>query len=776
MRYLLLLVAMLSAEPSLPLSKIISENVSIGGMSAKTLGNSPNVVYITQEDIRLSGAQNLSELLEIYVPSFEYSYNRWNGVIWGMSGSMPDQNDKIAVFYNGIPANQMSNLGYKLEASSLAALETILRIEVYIGPIGQIYGPGAVAGAINIITKPYREYQSTFSAKSTMLNNGSTGRSLSGGFANKIEGFRVYSYVSAAESPGNGNGSTRMLGRSELIPYNVGKFGKLPEGGTPTSGSFGKSPLDLSLGTDAESNRAQMGFRVTRSSEDLSAFYMANPWGGRSDTASVMYGGKLYSRKGTEPYLLWSNRVEMISTGLLAYAMYERPLGIPVTIGGSVVSLDTRMQNDANDNYSRGNGDLLKNYGETQYRAYILSHYRIGERDYNMNVSMLHNDIGRSLWGTNIVGDATTNWIPDSRLQGIPVMDLNNIGITMNTSGPLIKSIQYEFGFRIDQYNILTEPLHSDNLAITYRNDESAISVGTNLSSKTPSAEAYGIVRDTSGLDFRRRARYSLPIDSTSQILYPVTQSMRDSLTAEYSRSFYLNYQSLFGGYLVRTGVTYTDYKNMLGWDPLQKIVRNAYSYQAASLSGSVQYKSGCINSGGSMVWQFPLHVNREDIVTKVPKYRPAQVGLDASTGLPVYIPVDQNEDTTLVFDNPSVMTISQDGKNYTNVHPVIGKMWFGITYADFNFMVNARVFSAMLGRQYGIDAGDIWVFSTPQIKLNSSLTWNYGNWSTSLSAYNILGGFDANAIRFQQSVAEQQQDVYLVDRPAIAITVRREL
>ena len=115
-----------------------------------------SLTLITKEQISLSGARHLSDLLEIYVPGFQYMYNKWNGIIWGMRGVAADRNTKVVFLLNGHQMNHDSRDGAMAELD-LGLLGDIERVEVLRGPAGLTYGSGAIAGVVNVVTKQYKE-------------------------------------------------------------------------------------------------------------------------------------------------------------------------------------------------------------------------------------------------------------------------------------------------------------------------------------------------------------------------------------------------------------------------------------------------------------------------------------------------------------------------------------------------------------------------------------------------------------------------------------------
>ncbi|HLV31854.1 MAG TPA: TonB-dependent receptor plug domain-containing protein, partial [Chitinispirillaceae bacterium] len=128
-----------------------------------------SMTIITREMIKLSGARNMSELLEIYVPGFQYMFNKWNGTLWGLRGVTNDRNTKIIYLINGHKMNTQARDGFQGE-TVLGLMRDIERIEVLRGPAGLVYGSGAIAGIVNVITKKASENKLEIST-----NYGTTG-------------------------------------------------------------------------------------------------------------------------------------------------------------------------------------------------------------------------------------------------------------------------------------------------------------------------------------------------------------------------------------------------------------------------------------------------------------------------------------------------------------------------------------------------------------------------------------------------------------------------
>ncbi|MGL1888639.1 MAG: TonB-dependent receptor [Reichenbachiella sp.] len=110
------------------------------------------VIIISQTDIELSGARNLDELLEIYVPSFIMMYKGYSAHSLGIRGIISDRTNKVLLLVNGKIMNGRTLAGAVSERL-LTMLNDIERIEVIQSPQSSLYGPGAISAVINIYTK-----------------------------------------------------------------------------------------------------------------------------------------------------------------------------------------------------------------------------------------------------------------------------------------------------------------------------------------------------------------------------------------------------------------------------------------------------------------------------------------------------------------------------------------------------------------------------------------------------------------------------------------------
>ena len=124
---------------------------------------SPVAIFvITGEDIRRSGATTLPEALRL-APGVEVA--RIDGSKWsvGIRGFGTRLSRSVLVLIDGRSVYTPLFAGTYWEVQD-TLLEDIDRIEVIRGPGGAIWGPNAVDGVINIITKSSKDTQGAFAS------------------------------------------------------------------------------------------------------------------------------------------------------------------------------------------------------------------------------------------------------------------------------------------------------------------------------------------------------------------------------------------------------------------------------------------------------------------------------------------------------------------------------------------------------------------------------------------------------------------------------------
>ena len=145
---------------ALSLEELMNVEIDIGTLTGSTQSTLPlSLTTITAEDIRCTPARNIYDLMEIYVPGALWRYHS-EGPHPGIRGIITDLNYKLLVLVNGRNMNQKAHNGATSELENWD-LSDIEKIEVIRGPGSVTYGPGAIMGIINIVTKNAKSCQGT---------------------------------------------------------------------------------------------------------------------------------------------------------------------------------------------------------------------------------------------------------------------------------------------------------------------------------------------------------------------------------------------------------------------------------------------------------------------------------------------------------------------------------------------------------------------------------------------------------------------------------------
>jgi len=132
--------------------------VTTASKSPEQIWKTPAAIYvITQDDIRRSGAVSIPDVLRL-APGVEVARidsNKWSVGIRGFGSRLARS---VLVLIDGRNVYNTLEAGTYWEVQD-TVLEDIDRIEVIRGPGGTVWGPNAVNGVINIITKNSKDTQ-----------------------------------------------------------------------------------------------------------------------------------------------------------------------------------------------------------------------------------------------------------------------------------------------------------------------------------------------------------------------------------------------------------------------------------------------------------------------------------------------------------------------------------------------------------------------------------------------------------------------------------------
>ena len=138
------------------LEELGSVKVTSVKKAPEEIWKTPAAIYvITQEQIRRSGATSIADALRL-APGVEVA--RISSTTWaiGIGGLQSNFSKSVLVLIDGRSVYTPLLAGVYWDVQDLI-LENIDRIEVIRGPGGTVWGPNAVNGVINIITKPTSE-------------------------------------------------------------------------------------------------------------------------------------------------------------------------------------------------------------------------------------------------------------------------------------------------------------------------------------------------------------------------------------------------------------------------------------------------------------------------------------------------------------------------------------------------------------------------------------------------------------------------------------------
>lgn len=143
---------------------LLLEIQSPASMTPTTSQQDPAAVStITHLDIERSGARDLLELLEIFVPNTQFVPHHWEALHMGARGIISHRDDKYLLMVNGKVMNNQMHSG-ALSERNLPMLNDIARVDVIRGAGSVVHGTGAVSMVINITTLTAKQAEGTLVA------------------------------------------------------------------------------------------------------------------------------------------------------------------------------------------------------------------------------------------------------------------------------------------------------------------------------------------------------------------------------------------------------------------------------------------------------------------------------------------------------------------------------------------------------------------------------------------------------------------------------------
>src|SRR5687767_1957481 len=185
---------------TLSLEELLQIDVTTVSRESERRIDAPAAVsVITGEDIRRYGVDTLADALRL---ADSVSVARFNGGSWAVAtrGFSAITNNKLLVMIDGRSVYTPLFGGVFWEGQHVL-LPDLERIEIIRGPAGTLWGPNAVNGVINIITKRASDTQGTLLRGVTGSSERAYLAARYGGQINPRTSYRVYGVGSDVASP-----------------------------------------------------------------------------------------------------------------------------------------------------------------------------------------------------------------------------------------------------------------------------------------------------------------------------------------------------------------------------------------------------------------------------------------------------------------------------------------------------------------------------------------------------------------------------------------------
>ncbi|MBO9698899.1 MAG: TonB-dependent receptor plug domain-containing protein [Sporocytophaga sp.] len=712
---------------NLSLDELMDTKVASGSFLELDMRNSAfSLSIISREEIELSGARHLSELLEIYVPGFQYMYSKWYGIIWGMRGVAADRNSKFIFLINGRKMNTEARDGANME-TDLGLLGDVERVEVIRGPSGLIYGSGAISGIINMVTKKYKRDE--FIASTTQGTwSGDTyfhqyeawlGKSLLGKKDASIVlsgGYRV--------SDGVGQERARLYGRPSF-PYPQ-FLDNPPPDGVPVSGSPWSTPGNARFSVDFNYKRFRLYSRYTHQVTNASGFFIVDPWADFTGMDSLapdrIVDGKFENINGwygnIEPGNV--NRRQYVVnniTNQLTYTIPTKHDNIVTLYGGLDLNTD-RIQLEELKGYttlspSERHVSILETFGERRYSLgglYLMKN--VPRLQWASGYEFRLFDIGRDMSGRNSRYEIKSHPVVSN------VVYVNN-AVFSEAKYNLTEKVDVLAGLRYDIHTrtAFIGGVLTPKAAIILKPDEqNVIKVIYQTSANNGSADNYEFDRNSFNdngepyTTYHYETPFMRPGPGTS-VIPPVTLKELHKLKPERSSSFEITSMNTIGDdkINIKPSISYNTVKDLLLWN--QKLFRivNAGYYHFVNLELDFAFKTNTISIGANHVYS---RVVRTDVMDQY-KYFDLAVfnGFDSVTTdgksyqyFPKPIESKAHPGTDSVMSNAINAVrdqITVDGKNFLNLNTNITKLYLNYKPASWiSIHTDFRLFWGLTGRK----------------------------------------------------------------------------
>lgn len=738
-----------------------------------------SLTVIDRDQIRASGARHLSELLEIYVPGFQYMLNRWNGPIWGLRGVTSDRNTKVVFMINGQKLNLESSHGNYTELT-LGLMGDIERVEVMRGPAGLVWGSGSIAGAVNVVTRmPTRPGAEVRAAYGTM---GDPEVEASAGTHGPLDGHVRISF-GARKSDGLGLRTARIYGNHEWPTDGV-----VSPDGRPTDGTPWATPANWRLSLDwtlkpSDVDRVRLYTRFTRVALPTGDGFIVDPFpeygpNVPADAPPRIVDGETVDANhplaGTESF--GTNRRLHIVTALSFQAEYARTLGNDeLRASLQFAGVSDAMVADYREGYDgpdSGPPAGATNWSFGERRTALDLRYLGFPRDelrWVAGAQYRLDDIGESMLGRTAFGGSTSRYYVE------PVR-YHNVAAFSEGYWEFTDWMAADVGLRLDKHTRTTW-VANPRAGVVFQPHRSH-SIRALVQSAANNGQADFYERNWTSFDAAgnivTQPYLENPQDPTSSIVRRATLEEQRSLKPERALSVELNSLHQVEPHLTLAAATaWTRYSNLFAWNSDLFRIVNAGTYATLSVELEAQFHFSDLVRGG-ISHRYARVV--QDETNGVPQSRPATMVVD-SDGDGNYEVVETPGVRETFVTNAVRDQVTVDGKRFINLSDNVTKLHLTVTPLDWlSLHTNVRAFWGLPGR------AELW----REDLANGENYLGTENWLTgamfkihcgvqvtplpglSVALYlrDLLGSARSrHAVRWQQSAAPVQRGLFTTDQ-----------
>lgn len=819
------------------LDYLMELKISSGSFLDLSVEKSPaSITVINREMIKRSGARNISELLEIFVPGFQYSFNKWNGTLWGMRGVANDRNTKIIYLVNGHKLNTQARDGFQSE-TVLGFLDDIERVEVLRGPAGIVYGSGAIGGIINVVTRKSDSNEADMSLSAGYHNS----RTFQANIFGNIDSKHIVSFsLGYRQSNGLPTHQSRIYGRAQW-PYPNWLDDKVSiKNGVPSDGNFGSTDGNWKIAASWETGNFSLYARATRQKENAGGWFIIDPWpqlknhrptdslcgSGIVDGQTVRFDDPFWSN-GIESY--GANLHQYISDNVMVEASYQVPVGVDkLIIKAGIDGNTTRVGTEKRERYKYqsefhqyiNNGDTVQ-YWDMLHPVKNLNYTEetFGEKRFTFNSTYHLNSIPKLQLAAGIeyrldlIGEDLTGKNQRWEISTYPVISnivYNTFSLFSEGFYDLSEKVGFHLGGRLDFHTraIMANP----KIAFVFSpNQHHSIKVMYQTSSNNGSADNYeynkfhynesgSVVSDFSFVKPDQRP------DSNSEIIMIPASSDLHSLKPEKNRSVEVSSHHKINDQIsIIPSLAIGQVTDLFAWsqDFFRVVNVGEYGYLNAEFETKIETKF--IKAGASHTFQRPVFtdIDKQKGIFVRPKVISYDSVFDSEIGTYKYTPVVSDDTYDTIPINVVKDGISDDGENFLNLSTNVTKLY--LTIFPLRWMsihTNLRLFWGLQGRKsiYEKDPGFDYLNITDSRKdlglveylkksvskkLNISLNFDLpSNFELSFFAFDVLGidqpdsrcdrNYRINTIRWQHMSLPDQKELYSTDQRTFELKITK--